>query len=518
MTPPVRMSPSVRSARTRSPASRHVGNGSATPVRQTSEEYFPIWDSETGESKNSPSSRGLGTSPLDKVPPAPSRAVRQNSVDSIPDMDAPPPPVKQGSTPKDVMQGEYKPDQTYDHPKSYHPAQYVNMDTMESPPRGGAGELYQVPPPLPHQRVGVDDGVYKVPPARYTQQGIRGVSNVNSSATDSWYQVPPPAKGTPVRQSHDMFYDVPPSRPTREQTQRNSNSSNESKSSQKGSDSAYGSEDFYDHPPAQRAPDPPVVAQVTRQLRTTEIRSTAASVISQGDVYDVPPPRKAHSDDNILERVPPPPKTPQTPPSIAVTEEQGPYLNIPPNSKAHPGQRPLIPTATAPPKRTTVTMDDMYDFPPSLGNKDRAMLSLSPPPPHACATTQHGYVNAPPGFVANTNTHHHHHTDSVYMAMDLGHVVEPSDHMIIQDDIYLPMGSRDSRTSSGSAIYADMTGTTQSCPAPPPSTRSYSAAPGTQPPRLQKRITPQNSQGIKLKSARCLKYESKLTCGFLSLI
>ena len=497
MTPPPRSSPSVRTVpHSRSPASQHVGNGSAAPVRQVSvEEYFPIWDSETGESKNSPAVKGKGTSPLDKVPPAPSRKVRHDSVDSIPEMDAPLPPVKQGSTPLKTgsvaIQGECYPDQTYDHPsKSYNPVQYVNMDTMDSSPRGGAGELYQVPPPRPHQRITqVDDGVYKVPPTRYTlqsQHGIRGV-NVNSSAADSWYQVPPSAKRTPVRQSHDMFYDVPPSRPSREHAQRNSNSSNESKSSQKGSDSAYSSEDFYDHPPMQRAPEPPItaqVAQVTRQLRTTEIRSMAASVISQGDVYDVPPPRKAHSEENILERVPPPPKPPKV-----VEEQQGPYLNLPPNSKVHPGHsKPAL--SVAPPKRTTVTMDDMYDFPSSLVNKDRAMLSLSPPPPHACATTQHGYVNAPPGFVANTNNHH---TDSLYMPMDIGAHGEPSDHMIIQDDIYLLMGDQ-SRTSGGSAIYTDMTGSVP-CPAPPPS-RSYSAAPGTQPPRLQ-RLTPQNSQGTK---------------------
>ena len=475
-----------------------MGNGSAAPVRQVSvEEYFPIWDSETGENKSSPSVKGKGTSPLDKVPPAPSRTIRTNSVDSIPDMDAPPPPVKQGSTPINTgsmaIQGEYDPDQTYDHPsKSYNPAQYVNMDTMDSPPRGGAGELYQVPPPRAHQRMNFDDGVYKVPPTRYTMQsqcGIRG-ANANSSVTDTWYQVPPPAKGTPVRQSHDMFYDVPPSRPTREHAQRNSNSSNESKSSQKGSDSAYGSEDFYDHPPTQRAPEPPVsaVTQVTRQLRTTEVKSTAASVISQGDVYDVPPPRKAHSDENILERVPPPPKPSKTE-ATAGQEEQGPYLNLPPNSKAHPGHaKPSI--SVAPPKRTTVTMDDIYDFPSNL-NKDRAMLSLSPPPPHACSTTQHGYVNAPPGFVVSAKNHH---TDSVYMPMDLGAHVEPSDHMIIQNDIYLPMGDP-SRTSGGSAIYADMTGGVP-CPSQPPPTRSYSAAPGTQPPRLQ-RLTSQNSQGMK---------------------
>ncbi len=500
MAPPPRASPSVRTYRDPAPLpSRHVGNGAA--VRQPStEEYFPIWEtgSETGDAA------GHGTSPLDKVPPAPSRVTgRRDSVDSIPEMAPPPPPDKQGSKDSDMMvQGELDPEATYDHPSKSYPgsagggAQYVNMDVTDSPVHVGPSELYQVPPPRAHQRVtDQDDGLYKVPPTRYTQyqnHGVRGANATSSVAgvMEDWYQVPPPAKHAPVRQSQDMFYDVPPSRPeqvpharpTREPSQRNSNSSNESKSSQKGggSDSAYGSEDLYDHPPAHRAPDPPV-AQVTRQLRTTELRTTtaAASVISTaGDVYDVPPPRKNHSEDNLMDRVPPPPKPKSSPPMSP--DEQGPYLNLPPNSKAYP--QPVRQTA-APPKRTTVTMDDMYDFPTSLGSKDKAMLSLSPPPPpaHACsvASTQHGYVNAPPGIMPAASPPSSSHVDSVYMPMDLVSTQVPAPAPDPMEELYLPMGQRGAagRGSSGSAIYTDMSGG---------GGRSYSAAPGSHPPRLQR--------------------------------
>ena len=407
-------------------------------------------------------------------------------------------------------------------------------------------DCFQVPPPRPHPRVGIDstdDGLYKVPPTRYTQyqsqastQGIRG-ANANSvaSVAEDWYQVPPPAKNAPMRQSHDMFYDVPPSRPAEHAhthaQQRHSNSSNESKGSQRGgggagSDSAYGSEDLYDQPPAHRAPDPPgmglsgqvppSVGQITRHMRTTTV---ATSVISQaGDVYDVPPTRRFHPEDNgMLDRVPPPPKPPRNSPPMSPPEEQGPYLNIPPNSKSfQANQRPSV-QGIAPPipsaKRTTVTIDDMYDFPASLGSKDKAMLSLSPPPPpHSCHTgTQHGYVNAPPGFVPTSGNggSHSYHVDSVYMPMDLGSGAhlniagsglgsDSSPHMTSQrDDLYLPMSSQQqqqresTRSSGGSAIYTDMAAaqTTTAHPmAPPP--------PGAQPlpPRLQ-RLTPQNSQG-----------------------
>ena len=549
-----RIPSSMTSSSGNSPSSRMRLNGS-TPMDivpgQHGEEYHNIWESESGavnlDSHRRTGARVKPDSPLDLVPPAPNKIQRQPSVDSIPDETAPPPPVKVGSMPANHGQGQgqwsHDPNETYDTPsKSYTPSQYVNMDTMDSPIPPG-GELYQVPP-VRHTMVGGgagDEGVYKVPPMRYPpQDGIRGVRNTVTEhhsmhtqstvthsmvqqedwyqvppshppplhpkgtsddfykvppkgASDDFYQVPPPPKGAPIRQSHDMFYDVPPStRPTpgagavnQSQSQRNSNSSSGSRDSRKGSDSGLGSEgrdDMYDvprsqqdfmAPPSYQAPVPPGVHMdfTTRGSRTLDHRTTTTqSVISQGDIYDIPPPRTAKSMDNIMDTVPPPPRPPKAVQKIDLSpEEQGPYLNLPMNSKAHPQYIPPRRYSNQPGQRTTVTMDDIYDFP--KGNPD--ILAMSPPPPQACQT-KHSYVNAPSGSVP---THPRapllEQQESIYLPMDLSE--SSSDHPIMpprgsldhgipprsgldhgvpprlsetQDDLYLPMSAQGSRTSS----------------------------------------------------------------------
>ncbi len=424
-----------------------------TPVRRPSaqENYIPLDecfsnpDLPKRSSTEKVTSRRAGSlgggSPLDQVPPAPKRHnSHRGSVDSIPEMPAPPPPIKTGQPPVWTQQEIIDPLQTYDHPSK----SYVNIDAEMDLDDG----TYKVPPRR-HRNSVQDEPLYKVPPTQHLEFVPK---------TEPYYQVPP-GHNYPVEGYYqpDAEYDVPPLAkylPRREGSQRDSNSSSGSRSSQK-QDSAYGSEEFYSVPPCRRNTDSQSMEVLSDKMRTTGLIS-----VLNDDKYDVPP-RKAQSETNILDSVPPPPRPPKGGVTPTGAPLQGPYMNVPPNSKSHP--------QTETPQRATQTVDQMYDF-PTKKPSDAAMLSMSPPPPQPCSSIKmHGYVNAPSKYMTNT-------TESMYMPMAGGDVQEM--YMMMQGG----GGVRES-------LYTDMSGVHGIYTAPPsnkPINRaaSYSAKPGTVPPKL----------------------------------
>jgi hypothetical protein len=436
-----------------------------TPVRRTSagEAYIPL-GSCFSDSRKSPLDRPStrkpsGGSPLDQVPPPPSLQKKHGgSRDSIPDMPAPPPPMKTGQP---LYPDHHDPNMTYDLPSKLS---YVNIDDLDAGDEG----LYKVPPRRNVQpETPEEDGLYKVPPSRHLEF---------VPTSDDWYQVPPSRQAENFHNynnlpptvtsfdSREFDYDVPPSaKPLpRNNSQRDSNSSSGSRGSQK-QDSAYGSEDtFYSVPPAR------VDAQ-SMEMLTDRMRTNTVNYRNGGgdDTYDVPP-RKTQSETNILDSVPPPPRPPKGGPA-SPTGPMGPYLNIPPNSKSHQMEH-----------RESV-VESLYDTPPKKPS-DAAMLSMSPPPPQPCSVAgkMPRYVNHATGSYPIPGGQ----TDSMYLPMQGGPVTT--------DDMYMPMNSRDS-------LYTDMSGIHGLYTAPPSNrpinqTASYSAKPGTVPPKLQK-ITTSPSAG-----------------------
>ena len=298
-------------------------------------------------------------SPLDIVPPAPIHR------DSFPAERAPMPPVKSGvppaPKPADCHDGEM-----YDYPKR----SYINVMTNQD-----NGE-YSYPPSQRRGRSPDDDGdegLYKVPPVHHVRI---------ASAQGGNYKVPPPPRhNLSPTETNNGLYDYP------------------------RGNSWYNSSEISER----RASD----ASNLHKLLSTRVPLKPQS--SRGpqaeDSYDVPPARKAVSENNLLDRVPPP--------QAAVSEEDhGRYMNLPSNSPAHPG---YVPPDSLPDYPSNV--DSVYDFPRQIHDSD--MLDSSPPPPQPCSMVKHRYVNAPPGYMVDD-------TEATYMPMD----IQDKD-----DDLYLAMDS-----------------------------------------------------------------------------
>lgn len=493
---PITSSPShaVRSSPTMTPATSSASSvnqsdapstpDNASVRRGSGEGYIPL-ERCFSDAKKSPldrqtTRRPTGGSPLDQVPPPPSKQQHRGSVDSIPEMPAPPPPLKTGQP---RTRPDVDPNQMYDQPTK----SYVNIDSMDGLDDG----TYKVPPKRNHRGSIEQESLYKVPPSRHLEF-------VPSS--EEWYQVPPsrggdghpppsgevqyynslPLNTSPV--DRDVEYDYPPpgskSIP-RTNSQRDSNSSSESRSSQK-QDSAYGSEDtFYSVPPSRRH-DAHSMEVLSETMRTSTLNGR-----SLDDTYDIPP-RKAHSETNILDSMPPPPRPPKG--GGSPVEPQGPYMNLPPNSKSHPHTDPhpaprSVDYTNQPSQRSVdytnqpKIVDYTYDTPPKKPS-DAAMLSMSPPPPAPCSIKPHRYVNAPPGYVPPGGS------ESMYLPMQGG----------VGEEMYIPMtqGTRDT-------LYTDMSGVHSIYTAPPSNQpvnqAAYSAKPGTVPPKLQKLSSPTNTDG-----------------------
>ncbi|ELT93630.1 hypothetical protein CAPTEDRAFT_220911 [Capitella teleta] len=230
------------------PSPREMDMTTTLDDRDTKESYIPIWDCESTPT----------THPLDQVPPAPRQRV--NSVVSLPDEPAPPPPSKTGNAPQSLLGAA----PVYDHPSK----SYVNLDDNEN--------VYKFPQSCSQVMTEAErEPFYKVPPSQY--KGFIG-----DQQRESVYSVPPPAREVNA-------YDVPPSR----RVARTSRSSEDSQPP----DSGWESSDTYDKPPRRYDVD-----QVTEQMRVSTLRAatqTYYNMPQNQDVYDSPR-RKTLSEGNIL--------------------------------------------------------------------------------------------------------------------------------------------------------------------------------------------------------------------------
>ena len=352
---PLSLQPSLPAYSSVQPSYSSVHTAPAvTPHRRTSDSYIPLGDCVTG-----------GQSPLDQVPPPPSQRQRRGSTTSIPDMPAPPPPMKTGEPAFSEPAGF----QTYDHPSK----SYVNVDGVD--PDMSEEGTYKVPPRRNPPPPGGDQNLYKKPPVCHME-----------------FHEPPSPTG-------NENYDCPTSNRlvTKQSSQRDSNSSTGSRGSHH-QDSAYGSNDgFYDAPRS----------LVDHRVRTTTLPTE--------ENYDVPPARKTQSEANILDRVPPPPRPPKS--GAAPSGPTVSYMNLP----AHSPQRSI---STPAPPRPPPTPDQTYDFPKrKTSDKDMLTMSPPPPPPHVCPpnSNSHRYVNTQWSSQSETSYMPMNQADDSYLPMNNAH-------------------------------------------------------------------------------------------------
>ena len=230
----------------------------------------------------------------------------------------------------------------------------------------------KAPKPLPQIDIGDNDvfdhqQVYDMPPRR------------KLSEDDNVYKVPPPRNYHHDKEDTLDVYDVPP--PARQSPSTPRSSSSESQAA----DSAYSSQPglTYDYPPS----------------------GGDRSILSQDDVYDVPPPNPQFVNDMNTD-VPPP-----RPPKSSGSVSQEPYQNLPPNSKAWQDFTDVNLNKVVPPSMmcSTEGLVRSYDVPRSQFhsmsvydkpmnnssvNKDSSLLAIPPPPKSCDGPTSHSYVNA----------------------------------------------------------------------------------------------------------------------------
>lgn len=219
------------------------------------------------------------------------------------------------------------------------------------------------------------------------------------SIDDGLYKVPPPRR-SPSQLGRDEAhkYDTPPH-------QKGASPRSSSSESQAG-DSAYSSDQTYQSPPPPRQYSP-----------THNSRSS--------DIYDSPPPPR-----KIV---------PERPPK--------------PGSVKPLGQKQISLNDKVPSKQWRDSREDNYDVPPSNAECVNPLL-MSPPPP-SCPNTSHRYVNSTPAAPVEQQ-------DDLYLdycppASCSGTVRASTDSSYLNMD-YITGATRNSVQSSGSNMYADMSG------------------------------------------------------------
>ncbi|XP_052282189.1 GRB2-associated-binding protein 1-like isoform X3 [Dreissena polymorpha] len=170
-TPTARSPPSSATVRNMKPVSSTVKAAPAAPVATLQEEYIPLETCSSG--------------------PTQRRTNRQESISSVPDELAPPPPPFKHAD--DVF------DQTYDvPPPSYNSTEEVNPYNRVPKPRPliNSQEPYDIPPAIKN--------------CQSTPRSSSDESQRNDSAysSQSTYDVPPPGR---ISDSPDEVYDIPPS-------------------------------------------------------------------------------------------------------------------------------------------------------------------------------------------------------------------------------------------------------------------------------------------------------------------
>ena len=346
-----------------SPASSHQGSHG--------EGYIPLDECYSDD-------RTQRRSPLDIVPPAPFDR------DSFPTEPAPLPPVKSGQQGVPPRGTDRRNSEMYDYPKR----SYINI-TIENQDNGE----YSYPPRRGGSPDDGDDGLYKVPP-------VHRLEFVSEQQTSGIYKVPPPRHVSPTATTNNAngWYDVPPV----PQTKSRLNSSGTA---------------------ARRTSDSSNLQEMLANKVAVDPHTSRWA--PSDETYDVPPPTtKSRSENNLLDRVPPPPRAAKHSITVAAPVDDhtnSRYMNLPLNSKVHPGY-------VAPEKRPGKVIpppitDSVYDFPRHIQDTD--MLEMSPPPPQPCSMVKHKYVNAPPGYIGQE-------MEGMYMPM----VIQD-----IDDDLYLPMDS-----------------------------------------------------------------------------
>ena len=340
----------------------HVTSGSQ-PARSTSpESYLPLDQCRSG-----------------RVERPSERTARTESVDSVPEYHAPPPPAKKGShanvninnNEKDVTRMSHDGvfDSTYDRPpptgqETYDRPPSGGQEMYYRPPHAGGLEVYDRPPPqetYDHPPAGGHD-VYNRPRSGYQDMYDRPRSGElrgsHSSLDDDVYKVPPSGGGLTAV----------PRIPRRTSP----------------------SDDQVD---LHAAVPLPIPRRSPRSARSS-LSDRPESVESLGDSYDVPPPRPSSSSQEGGDFPDgPAPTPPLRPPKPHSLKPQSPYQNLPedgglsavPSAPKQCGPGPLsydIPrasTAISPPREPSV-------------------LDLAPPPPplapRNCGPSgNHSYLN-----------------------------------------------------------------------------------------------------------------------------
>ena len=324
----------------------------------------------------------------------------------VPSVRRPPPPVTAQPLSNDARQGsEYIPLETCTSGASVkRTPRQISIDSVPdeiAPPPPVKGDGNEL-----DNEVFRQDQTYDIPPSAILEE-------------DSIYKVPPPR---PTQNGHGApvaldIYDIPPERGS-PSTPRSSSSE-----SQKG-DSHLSQGLVYDFPPPGR------------------------NEITKDDVYDIPP---SHSDSIDISKISlddVPPARPPKPSHLISQSAQEPYMNLPNNSKVFTDINKNVPVdiRTAPPPAVCSGMihADNYDIPLSnsaksviLGDAKDKILDSTPPPPMQCGS-EHKYINAAPGFVPEQD---------VYLPMD----------PVVKTDA-LPPGPRNSSSTDNEVEYTDMSG------------------------------------------------------------
>ena len=275
---------------------------------------------------------------------------RTDSVDSVPDFPAPPPPAKKGSLflggdedkTKDSLHDSVF--DVYDHPPATGEQEVLDR------PKSGAQDVYDRPRSgeLPGNQVSGDgDAFYQVPAGAVGQSSVVKVKR-NSSSSDV-----------------DLHMTVPLPMPRRS----------------------------------------PRSAHSSLSQRPDSLASAGQAVVED---YDVPPPRHTStSSQDGKAGGSPPPTPPQRPPKPHNLVVQSPYQNLPTatNSFANSG---LNAVPCAPSKHSSAAAAFSYDVPRSSPivspPRDPSALDIAPPAPapRSCGPSSgHAYLNTVPGLSAS---------------------------------------------------------------------------------------------------------------------
>ena len=341
----------------------------------SSPSYIPVWESNSGSQKKK-------TSPCFE---------RSNSIDSVPDEMAPPPPVKGG----------------YPHGKRDEDTSHDSVFTYDFPPPKRPGisqDLYQVPPTrtvdTPDSRQSYDVPPHKDPLDRLTHAPSASTAQAydtpprssrphHDASKQQAYDTPPNIQqpydiAPPIPQPHDSLPHVQPAYDTPPHCQKSANSPPTVHKTI--------SQDAYDTPPpcAPRGSPNVCKSNAGERFGIPNLHGQHMNPPnSQAQLmYDMVPPH--NTDQNLV-------LPPQRPPRPHV---QSTYQNIPPTSKLF-DNTDLSAVPAAPKALDKPLQLDSYDIPKSNtdGHKTVDLSSVAPAPKSCAPSNIHSYMNAASGVM-----------------------------------------------------------------------------------------------------------------------